>query len=42
MNERFASRKESQMSSGEYPSHAEQSVPLIYRLHHWFFAASIV
>ena len=30
------------MSSGEYQSHVEQSVPLIYRLHHWFFAASIV
>lgn len=30
------------MSSGEYQSHGEQSVPLIYRLHHWFFAASIV
>jgi hypothetical protein len=42
MNERFASRKEIQMSSGEYQSHVEKSVPLIYRLHSWFFAASIV
>ena len=30
------------MSSGEYQLHGEQSVPLIYRLHRWFFAASIV
>jgi hypothetical protein len=30
------------MSSGENPSPVKQSVPLIYRLHRWFFAASIV
>lgn len=30
------------MSSGENQSHTEKSVPLIYRLHHWFFATSIV
>jgi hypothetical protein len=42
MNERSASRREIQMSSGEYQLHGEQSVPLIYRLQRWFFAASIV
>src|SRR5215471_11647492 len=42
MNERFASRKEIRMSSRENQLHTEKSVPLIYRLHHWFFAASIV
>ena len=30
------------MSAGEYQSHREKSVPLIYRLHRWFFAACIV
>lgn len=30
------------MSSGEDQSPGEQSVPLIYRLHRWFFAASII
>src|SRR5215471_909067 len=30
------------MSSGEYRSHVERSVPLIYRLHRWFFASCIV
>lgn len=30
------------MSSGEYQLHGEKSVPLIYRLHRWFFATSIV
>lgn len=30
------------MSSGEYQSPGEQSVPLIYRLQRWFFASSIV
>jgi hypothetical protein len=42
MNDRFASRKEIQMSSGEYQSHVEKSVPLIYRLHHWFFALCLL
>jgi hypothetical protein len=42
MNERFTSRKEIQMNSGEHQSHVEKSVPLIYRLQRWFFAASIV
>lgn len=30
------------MSSVAHPSHPEQAAPLIYRLHRWFFAASIV
>src|SRR5215472_12592712 len=41
MNEHIASRRESLMSSEEHQSHAGQSVPLIYRLQRWFFAASI-
>jgi len=37
-----SARKEITMSSGEYQSHIEKSVPLIYRLQRWFFAACIV
>src|SRR5260370_16540508 len=37
-----ASRKEITMSSVEHRSPLEKSVPLIYRLQRWFFAACIV
>lgn len=30
------------MSSGEHRSYVEKSVPLIYRLQRWFFAASVI
>jgi hypothetical protein len=42
MNERFPSRKEVQMSAGKHRPHLEKSIPRIYRLQRWFFAASIV
>src|SRR5258707_12928767 len=37
-----SSRKEITMSSVEHRSPLEKSVPLIYRLRRWFFAACIV
>jgi len=42
MKGHFASRKEITMSSVEHRSPLEKSVPLIYRLQRWFFAACIV
>src|SRR5216683_1198486 len=42
MKGHFASRKEITMSSVEHRSPLEKSVPLIYLLQRWFFAACIV
>src|SRR5260370_2256751 len=42
MKGHFGSRKESTRRLGEHRSRLEKSVPLIYRLQRWFFAACIV